>query len=298
MNLPSIESLQCFVEAARLLNFRAAAQAVSLSPAALGQRIRQLEDELEVSLFRRTTRTVVLTEPGLALLPQAVMALNAVQGCAAAVHTEPGAVPLELTLGTRHELGMSWIVPMLPTLSRRHPGMTLHLYFGSGLDLHLRVRTGAIDCAVTSTRLIDPKLDSIRLHQEHYTFMASPKLLKRSSFRRAEDAGNHTLIDINRELPLFRYWRDAPGGIDSMQFGAVLTMGTIAAVRQSIVRSEGVAVLPAYYVGRDLRAKRLTRVMTGVKAMSDYFRLVIRADDPRRSYFDALAETMRSSPLR
>ena len=56
MQLPSIESLRCFVEAARQLNFRSAARLVGLTPAALGQRIRQLEELWETALFVRTTR--------------------------------------------------------------------------------------------------------------------------------------------------------------------------------------------------------------------------------------------------
>jgi len=48
--LPSLESLRCFVEAARLLNFRKAARAVALTPAAFGARIRQLGAPLDFRL--------------------------------------------------------------------------------------------------------------------------------------------------------------------------------------------------------------------------------------------------------
>src|SRR5258708_33936200 len=64
MTLPSLESLRCFDAAARLLRFRAAAKAVHLTPAALGHRIRQLEAELGVRLFERTTRRGRLTSAG------------------------------------------------------------------------------------------------------------------------------------------------------------------------------------------------------------------------------------------
>src|SRR5262249_3578107 len=74
---PSLESLRCFAEAARLLNFRAAARAVALTPAALGQRIQQLEGQLGRPLFHRSTRRVTLSEAGLALLPHAQRALEA-----------------------------------------------------------------------------------------------------------------------------------------------------------------------------------------------------------------------------
>ena len=82
--MPDLDSLRCFVEAARYLNFRAASRAVGLSPAALGQRIRALEEQLDVSLFNRTTRKVELTEAGLAMLQPAQRPLEAAQHCAAA----------------------------------------------------------------------------------------------------------------------------------------------------------------------------------------------------------------------
>src|SRR5688572_16280070 len=132
---PPPDSLRCFVEAARLLSFRATGRVVGLTPAAVGQRIQKLEEQLGVKLFHRTTRTVVLTEAGLSVLPYAERALDAGAACARAARGELGPPAMELTLGTRHELGLSWIVPMLPQLRAAHPGVTLHLYFGSGPDL-------------------------------------------------------------------------------------------------------------------------------------------------------------------
>lgn len=70
---------------------------------------------------------------------------------------------MELTLGTRQELGMSWVPPQRTRLMRERPWLDLHLYLGAGPDLLLRVRTFEIDCAITSTRFTDPKLDSFQL---------------------------------------------------------------------------------------------------------------------------------------
>jgi DNA-binding transcriptional LysR family regulator len=295
--LPSLESLHCFAEAARLLNFRAAARAVALTPAALGQRIRQLEDQLGVPLFHRTTRKVVLTQAGLALLPYAQRALLAAGDCVRAGRGEVGPPPLDLTIGTRHELGMSWLVPNLPKLRAAQDGLTVHLYFGSSADLVLRVRNLEIDCAIGSMHLGDPRLDSIRLHREDYRFVGSPRLLKRRPLRRDADAQAHTLIDSTASMSLFGYFRSAPGGGDRLRFKNVLAMGTIAAIRALVLDGEGVGVLPAYLVDPDLRAGRLAPIFPSVKLVSDWFRLVFRADDPRRSLFALLAETLLAEPL-
>jgi len=298
MVLPDIDSLRCFVAAARQLNFRAAARAVALTPAALGQRIRQLEDQLGARLFHRTTRSIVLTEAGLALLPAAQETLDRAGMCVRAARGEIGPTPMDITMGTRHELGLSWVVPQLDAIARAHPSLTIHLYFGSGADLLLRVRTLEVDCAVTSSRLTDPKLDSTRLHPETYLLVGARGLLRKQPLDKAAQAQHHTLLDVSADLPLFRYWRDAPGGGDRLRFAHLRRVGTIAAMRELVLAGKGVAVLPEYLVKPDLKARQMQIVFPDVTPLSDWFRLVFRADDPRRSVYESLAATMLKSPLR
>src|SRR4051794_19310054 len=290
--LPSLENLRCFDAAAQLGSFRAAARAVGLTPAALGQRIRQLEETLKVSLFRRTTRSLSLTEAGLALRPQARQTLDAAEACLRAARGEIGPAPLELTIGTRWELGLSFLVPALRPLETAQPGLSMHLYFGSGPDLLLRVRGRDIDCAITSSRLTDPHLDAVRLHREDYVFVG------RTGFRRAAEATRHTLLDISGDLPLYRYFRDAPGGGDRLRFAGMRRVGSVAAIRALVLAGAGVAVLPLYMVRDDLKRRRLHRLMPSVRLGFDYFRLVFRADDPRRAIYERLAAQLLQRPLR
>ncbi len=298
MDLPAIETLRCFVETARSLSFRAAARRVALTPAAVGQRVRQLEAQVGSRLFERTTRRMALTEPGRALLPHAHAALDAVALAVRAARGETSPLPAEVTLGTRHELGMSWIVPMLPSLHRSHPEMTVHLYVGSGPDLLIRLRTQEVDCAVGSMRVTDPAIAAESLHRESYALVGSPALLRLRPLRRPADARAHTLLDVDADLPLFSYWRDAPGGGDRLPFGRRLRLGTIAAIRALVLAGEGVAVLPTYLVAPDLRAGRLRPILPGVRLLHDHFRLFFRAGDSRRTLFASLAATMRRHPLR
>ncbi|TNE87462.1 MAG: LysR family transcriptional regulator [Deltaproteobacteria bacterium] len=297
MQLPDLDSLRCFVEASKLLNFRAASKVVGLTPAALGQRIKKLEDEFGVELFTRTTRRVELTEAGLALLPVAEEAIDAARRCALAARGELGPAPVDLVVGTRHELGMSWLVPMLPALRDAHPHVTFHLYVGSGPDLEDRVRTRQLNCAVSSRRIHDPSVDFIRLHEEAYVLVASPELLERRPFDTPEDAANHVLIDTSAEVPLFRYWRDAPGGVDSLTFGELVRMGTIDAIRAMVVSGEGVAVLPDYLVQPDIHSGKLVALLPDVRPVSDHFRLLFREDDPLRVLYASLARVMMEHPL-
>ena len=174
--------------------------------------------------------------------------------------------------------------------------MNLHLYFGSGSDLVLRVRTMEVDCAVTST-VLRSKLDSIRLHKEEYVLCGSRTMLAKNPLKSSEQAQNHVLFDINAEMPLFRYWRDAPGGGDRLRFGQATWLGTIEGIRRRLVAGAGVAVLPEYLVRPDLAKKVLVPILPTVKPHHDYFRLVFRVDDPRRSVFESIAAALLEEPL-
>jgi LysR family glycine cleavage system transcriptional activator len=298
MDLPSTESLRCFLAAAERLNFRAAARAVALTPAALSQRIRLLEQQLGAPLFQRTTRSVQLTPAGLALLPRARACLAEAAACVQVVGGEGAPPAVELTLGTRFELGMSWIVPLLPTLKAALPQVTLHLYFGSGNEIVERLRAGLIDCAVTSAEVADVRLAGARLHEERYAFVAAPRLLRRVPLARPEDASRHVLLDIDLGLPLFRYFSAAEGAPGLPRFAGYRWLGLGAAVKALVLAGEGVAVLPEYMIEAELRLRRLRRVFPSVTPRTDYFRLVHRADDPRAATYDALAELLGQAPIR
>jgi DNA-binding transcriptional LysR family regulator len=297
MGLPSIENLRCFEAAAQLGSFRSAARAVALTPAAVGQRIRQLEDQLGARLFERTTRSLALTRAGLALLPQARAALAAVEHCARVAADGGAPVPMDFVLGTRHELGLSFLLPLRHAIAAAQPGLTMHFYFGSGPDLLNRLRSREVDAAVTSSRLTDSALEGLRVHAERYVLVAAPGLLAKRPLRRPDDAASHVLVDVDAETPLFRYWRDTPAAPE-LHFARLSRMGTIEAIRQVVLAREGVAVLPRYLVERDLRAKRLVQLFPRTPLLADHFRLVIRADDPRRVIHERIAQVLREAALR
>jgi DNA-binding transcriptional LysR family regulator len=296
--LPSLENLRCFLEAATSLNFRRASHAVGLTPTAFGQRIRQLEEQVGAPLFTRTTRSVALTERGLALLPRARKCVAEAEACALVGRAGAEHPDMDLTMGTRQELGMSWLVPQRRALLRKRPWLRLHLYFSAGPDLLLRVRNSDIDCAVTSSAFSDPKLDSIRLHREDYVLVGSSRLLRECPFTRPEHAFAHTLIDASADTPLFRYWREGPGGGGRLRFGGWLWMGCIAAIRHQVLEGAGVAVLPEYFVRDDVAAKRLVQILPKIVPTHDYFRLVFRGADPRRRVYESLGKELASVPLR
>lgn len=291
------ESLRCFLAASEHLNFRVAAKRVALSPPAFSDRIKQLEEELGAALFVRTTRSVKLTAAGERLIPAARAALEAHAAARATVLSDER-LPYALTLGTRFELGMSWLVPSLSALERSAPERTLHLVFGDSPELLEKTRAGDVDATVSSYRLSDRGFEYALLHEEKYAFVAHPKVVKERRLRSAEDASQHALLDAHADLPLFRYFLDGSPRDETWTFARTEHLGTIAAIRARVLANKGVAVLPFYLVDDDLKKSRLKLLFPKRKLPSDFFRLIWRRGHPKADELRALAGELHAIPLR
>jgi LysR family transcriptional regulator, glycine cleavage system transcriptional activator len=289
------DSLRCFIAAADNLTFRGAAKKVGLSPGAFSDRIRRIEDDVGVALFHRTTRQVVVSEAGLRLLPHARQLLADVERCRDLARGGHEPQPYALTLGTRFELGLSWLTPNLSGLAAAHPERTVHLYMGDTPDLMSRVERGDLDAVVLSARITSARVLYANLHVESYLFVAAPGAGPCAS---PDQARAHTLLDVAPDLPLFRYLLDASPSSEPWPFARYEYLGGIGAIRVRALAGAGVAVLPAYFVRDDLAAGRLVELDPGRELREDAFRLIWRREHPFADRLLALSRELRAMPLR
>lgn len=292
-----LTNLRCFVAAATSTSFGAAARVVALAPTSLSGRLKALEESLGVDLFAKQGRKRRLTPDGERLLPVAQRILRDVDALPALVAAAPTQAPYALTIGTRFELGVSWLVPLLDALEDEAPERLLHLAFGNTPDLMRRLGDD-VDAVVTSARVAGERLASVPLHEERYAFVASPRLLKGTPLRRAGDASAHTLFDADSSLPLTRYFLDVSPAGEVWSFRRVQHLSSIAAIHARVRAGRGVAVLPRYLVEADLRARRLAVVLPRRVLARDRFRLLWRAGHPREDALRALAARLAAASLR
>lgn len=287
--------LRCFEAVAATASFSAAARRVHLSPTALSDRVKRLEAHLGARLFERTSRRVALTPEGARALPLARDVLARLDQLPHALHAPSAPTPYTLTIGTRWELGLSWLVPSLTPLAHACPERTIHLATGDGPALLAQLARGELDAVVGSMRLGAARLRSVVLHPEPYVLVTRPDV----RLRRVEDAARLTLLDVSPDRPLFRYLLDATPPSTPWGFAGELYLGGIAAIRARLLErgADTVAVLPRYFVADALRARRLVRRLPRFTPASDAFRLIWRADHPRGDALLALAEALRARPL-
>lgn len=192
--------LQSFVMVVDSGSFADAARRLDLTPAAVGARIRALEESIGTPLVRRAGRTVRATEAGLKILNHARAVLRDVRDLKAIANDDG---PLgELRLGASVSAMTGVLPPMLKALYSRHPKLAVHIEPGSSATLYQRVTDGMLDAAllVEPQFLLPKSCDWRALVEEPLCVLAPARL------------GHRDPLDLLTNEPFIRYDRATWGG--------------------------------------------------------------------------------------
>ncbi|MBM6722858.1 LysR substrate-binding domain-containing protein [Pseudoflavonifractor phocaeensis] len=115
--------LECFMAVADFLNFSRAAEHLRLTQPAVSHQVRTLEDELGVALFRRTSKSVRLTQEGQLFLQYAGEILRTARISVTQVRQCRTSRPQKLGVGCRSAADLRLLRPALERLRREEPGV-------------------------------------------------------------------------------------------------------------------------------------------------------------------------------
>lgn len=174
---PDYHQLRAFVVVADALSFSRAAEALGVTPSALSQMVRGFEERLGVRLFNRTTRSVVLTEAGEALLRRVRPAVLEL-GDALAVARQHGARPAgTVRVHSFRTAADLYIEPILEEFTRSYPDIVLDVTLD---DSVADVVAGGFDAAIRIGEVIERDMVAVRLGPEmRQLAIATPDYLAR-----------------------------------------------------------------------------------------------------------------------
>lgn len=182
--------LRAFEAVARHLNFRAAAEELSLTQSAVSRQIQSLEDEVGAALFLRHTRAVELTSAGTLLLRAAGTALERIDASVRQIRQSAGRKSVAIT--TWASFASMWLIPRLEAFQREHPDIDIRI---DATDSALDLATADVDLALRYAVPQAVAPGAVRLFGEQLTPVASPWLLKEHRIARLEDLSKVTLIE-------------------------------------------------------------------------------------------------------
>ncbi|MFK0088572.1 transcriptional regulator GcvA [Pseudomonas sp. NPDC090755] len=183
-------ALRAFTETARLGSLKAAAQRLGVTPGAISQQIRQLEDRLGVVLLVRGRHGVHLTEAGACLHPGLTRGFGHIESALAEL--EAKVHEQTLTISTVPSFASTWLVPRLADFSARHPEIEVQVEATARLVDFQRER---IDIALRHGLGHYPGLESIPLLAPVLLPVTSPTLLANGpAIREPQDCLHYPLL--------------------------------------------------------------------------------------------------------
>jgi len=165
---PEVRLLRYFLAVAEELNFTRAAERIGVAQPALSAQIRQLEAQLGLKLFERSTRSVALTEAGHAVLergPAALASLQEVWETARRVgRGELGRVKVAYSPSAGYEIAPR----LVEAVGDRYPGLEISARVRSSTEVVQHVLDGAVDVGIarTSAACEGLRLRTVRLERQ------------------------------------------------------------------------------------------------------------------------------------
>ena len=188
-------ALRVFEAVATHLSFSSAADALSVTPAAVSQQIKALEGYIQVPLFRRNGRRVEITDEGLELLPAVRAGLEKLESAMQQIKHHRRAGPLQIT--TLSSFLQIWLLPRIRSFRRKFPNVELRFHTSrevvdfSRSAHHVGIRFG---------RGNYPNLHSEKILDDWLVPVAAPDLIKQyGMIERGTDLGKYPLLENGEE---------------------------------------------------------------------------------------------------
>lgn len=254
----SLDELQAFVAVVEAGSITAASERLALTVSATSRTLARLEEKLQTSLLRRTTRRLELTEEGTELLPQArdiLAAVDAAEEQMAARRMRP-AGRLRVDAATPFMLHV--LVPLLAGFRERYPAVVLELNSNEGIVDLIEKRT---DIAFRIGALKDSTLHARPIGSSRLRVLASPDYLRRRGLPgTAADLQRHVLLGFNQPATL-NDWPLGPAGGAGLTVCPELASSSGETLRQMALAGLGLVCLSDFMTRDDRRDGRLVQVL-------------------------------------
>ncbi|MFA1671965.1 LysR substrate-binding domain-containing protein [Rhizobium mongolense] len=301
--METIANLESFVRSAESGSFSLAARRLTLTPAAVSRNVAQLERNLGVRLFQRSTRGLTLTEAGDRFLQSVRSGLDSIQGAIADITLNAGQPAGILKLSTPAGFGIQYLLPLMPAFLDRYPAVTPDWYLDNRpLDLI----SGGFDAAIGGGFDLPDGMVARELGRIHLIAVASPAFL-RDRKRPQDPAGLAQLPCVAMRSPLnsrLRTWvmRNAEGAEMTAVEKAVMMVNDPDALCSATLMGIGVGLVALPLAAPYLESGALERLLpdwhVDVGSMSVYFSSQKLLPAKTRAFVDFITDAFRTQKLK
>jgi len=267
--------LEVFVAVAREGSFSRAAEKLYRTQPAVSQAIRKLESDLGEPLFDRSSRDGHLTDAGRVLHEYAHKMLN--------LRTEAGAALVDLREMRKGKLNLAaneytclYLLPVLARFRRLYPQVKVIVQRSLASRIPHRILEHDVELGVLSFNPEDPLLRTIVVYRDELAFVVYPRhtlaRARQVSIRQlgVESFVAHHVPSPYRDKVIQAFRRH------KTQLNMDAELPTIEAIKKFVILENGVALVPAITVERELTTGELVRIPVADLKLERKLRLVYR----------------------
>ncbi|ENX41001.1 LysR substrate-binding domain-containing protein [Acinetobacter sp. NIPH 2100] len=256
-----LSTISIFVTVVEAGNFSHAAEQLHLTRSAVSKSIARLEERLGVSLFKRTTRTLSLTDEGTLFYEHSRRALTEINTAESLLDQGKISATGLLRISAPVLFGQLYIAPLMVELGQQHPDLQVELSLNDrtidlvedGFDLAIRIGTLA-----DTSHLIARKLGDHRM-----LLCATPTYLQKSGpVHTLDDLQSHTTIAYPYSGHLQKWHLQDENKQDyAVKPNAKFMLNDMQAIKHTVLAHHGIAWLPDWLIHNELHDGSLVQVL-------------------------------------
>lgn len=296
MRHDQLDGLVVFVTVAQLQGFSAAAVRLGMSPSAVSQAIRQLENRLGVALFNRTTRSIALTDAGMRFLERAQAAVQTLMTAGDDLGNDPDNPSGQLRLNVSRAGFMIVLRPLLAAFLRTHPRIRLEVTLDNAL---VDIVAPGFDAGIRFGHLVEKDMVGVPVGPRLSAFVvASPEYLaRRGTPVHPRDLVEHDCIGFRHAgTGMIERWALQQGSdVLELAIDGPLIVNDSSALVHAALDGIGIAYMINGYLEPLIEAGRLVRVLRqwspDLPGFSLYYPDRKRTSQPLRAFVNFLAQS-------
>lgn len=257
--MDKLEAMTAFVKVVALGSYAEAGRALGITRSAVSKAVMELEQLLSARLLDRTTRRVSATEAGLAYYERCIDILARVEETEMQVsrlHDEPRGV---LRINAPMSFGALYLGPTIADFMASYPDLKIELTLN---DRFVDPLEEGVDVTVRIGILHDSSLIARKLAPARRVLVAAPGYLAQfGKPKDPDDLVSHRCLVYGHTTTLQRWPLMRDGQHVDAPVNSVLCSNNGDVLRAAAVGGQGIAILPTFLVGPDIKARRLEVVL-------------------------------------
>ncbi|VAW90600.1 Transcriptional regulator, LysR family [hydrothermal vent metagenome] len=254
------EELQAFVKIVDASTITAAAERLGLAKSAVSRRLSELEDELGVELFHRTTRKLTLTDSGRGFYQRSIRILADLDEAQNAVSQAHHELSGQLRVAAPFSFGVQHLGPAIIEFQQLHPKLNFDIDFN---DRQIDLIQEGFDLGIRIANLKDSSLIARKLASLSTVVCASPKYLTvHGTPSTPEDLADHHCLTY-RYLDNPDHWSfvDLQGQIQTIKVPKVMQVNNGDFMRRAAIAGLGVLRQPTFIAYESIAKGELVPIL-------------------------------------